>query len=82
MRASRVRADYKSDLNPAEFSRLAARGFTGLLLPGVDGDSAGLFVFNDPLWGILIASLRETCEASGASWREVNESEFEARWAR
>lgn len=55
---------------------LSGAGVTGLLLPGVDGDVAGLYTFNDDLWNESIAALRMACQGAGVEWRSVTETEF------
>jgi hypothetical protein len=56
--------------------RLALAGVVGLLLPGVDGQVAGLYTFGDDLWNNLIVDLSGLSAAMGMVWREVSEIEF------
>jgi hypothetical protein len=58
------------------FDQLASAGATGLLLPGVDGDVAGLYTFSEELFQRLIDALRRACEAGGTALHEVSEAQF------
>ena len=67
---------YRHALEREQFRSLAACGVTGILAPGVDGDVAGLYTFNDELWFALTSSLKDTCESFGVAWDDVQESAF------
>jgi hypothetical protein len=69
-------AHMRAAFDGAQFDGIAGTGATGLLLPGVDGDVAGLYAFSDRLWDGLASALRCACRNSGAVWREVEEGEF------
>ena len=70
------KAHYRHALDREQFRTLATCGVTGILAPGVDGDVAGLYAWNDELWFKLTGSLKSTCEASGATWIDVQEGAF------
>jgi hypothetical protein len=48
----------------------------GLLLPGVDGDFAGLTVFKQAVWTKLEEHLAEECRSVEAAWEIIPEQEF------
>jgi len=56
--------------------KLAGAGVTGLLVPGVDGDVAGLYTFSDDLWTASIDALGTACQGAGVECRNVTETEF------
>lgn len=56
--------------------KLTDRGVTGIVLPGVDGDVAGIYTFNDKLRDALLAELKARCEQSDVPFHEVSELEL------
>lgn len=60
----------------ARLKTLSNLGATGVLLPGVDGDVAGLYTFSSDLQNVLLASLKTACRDFGAGFRRVTETEF------
>lgn len=56
--------------------KLAGAGVTGVVLPGVDGDVAGIYTFTYNLRGELLAGLRAACERAGVQFRDVTEAEL------
>jgi hypothetical protein len=58
------------------FLTLTDFGITGIVLPGVDGDVAGIFTFAGKLLDELLAALRAACEDAGAGFRNVTEAEL------
>jgi hypothetical protein len=59
-----------------EFFRLIDKGIAGLVLPGVDGDVAGVYLFSESLVGPSLRSLKRACEEEGVQFREVTEDEL------
>jgi hypothetical protein len=51
-------------------------GFIGILLPGVDGDVAGLWVFDPSTKQRLIDAMRTQCEATVYHFEVLTEKEF------
>jgi hypothetical protein len=51
-------------------------GFTGMLLPGVDGDVAGLWIFDPVAKRQLMKALLRWCEAAGYRLTNTTEDEF------
>ncbi|MGA9918233.1 hypothetical protein [Paraburkholderia sp.] len=62
--------------NAKQLSKLADVGVTGVVLPGVDGDVAGIYTFSDDFLQDLLSQLKSECERAGAQWREVTEVQF------
>lgn len=60
----------------AGLQTLSHSGVIGVLLPGVDGDVAGLYTFSSGLQKSLIASLKTACLDLGTEYRVVTADEF------
>jgi hypothetical protein len=60
----------------ARLHTLAAIGVTGVVLPGVDGDVAGIYTFAGGLQDALLSSLRMACAGVGATCRVVTDAEL------
>ena len=73
-----LRLAYESEA----FDVLSSIGVTGLLLPGVDGDVAGLYAFSRNLGDRLTSGFKKACADVGADWRSVSESELRELLAR
>jgi hypothetical protein len=60
----------------ARLHTLAGMGVTGVVLPGVDGDVAGIYTFAGGLQDALLTSLRIVCADVGATCRVVTGAEL------
>jgi hypothetical protein len=58
------------------FDQLADIGVTGVVVPGVDGDVAGIYTFDAGLRDRLISSVRTASNEAGAEFQIVSEAEF------
>jgi len=62
--------------DPARLHRLCDDGFSGVMLPGVDGDVAGVYTCAAGLRDSLLESLEAACRDIGARFRKVAEDQF------
>jgi hypothetical protein len=62
--------------NGDSLHKLADTGVTGVVLPGVDGDVAGIYTFTSQLLKELLTGLRAACDRIGAQFQEVTEAEL------
>jgi hypothetical protein len=68
--------------DPARLHRLSDDGFSGVILPGVDGDVAGIYTFSADLRDKLLAELEAACHGAEAEFRIVREDQFADELAR
>ena len=61
---------------PEGFSELLGVGVTGLVLPGVDGDVAGIYTFGAGFRKDLIDAVRRECERAHVGFRNVPEKDL------
>jgi len=55
---------------------LLARGLTGLVRPGVDGDVAGLWIPDPAQRSAVLGALEARARGTGHPWRELDEPSF------
>jgi hypothetical protein len=62
--------------DPSRLHRLCDDGFSGVMLPGVDGDVAGIYTCAAGLRDALLDSLESACRDMGAQFHRVTEDQF------
>jgi hypothetical protein len=62
--------------DPARLHRLCDDGFSGVMLPGVDGDIAGIYTCAAGLRDALLDSLQAACRDIPTQFRRVMEDQF------
>jgi hypothetical protein len=55
---------------------LASAGFLGMVLPGVDGDVAGVYAFSDEIFRALFGAVRTACEEAGVLFMELTQDQL------
>jgi hypothetical protein len=73
---SLVKRHIEIAFKPEGFSKLAGLGVTGLILPGVDGDVAGIYTFGAGFQKELVDSVRHECDRAHVGFRKVTENDL------
>lgn len=71
-----TKSELQIDLTDAGIKKLMSFGIIGLVLPGVDGDVAGIYSFSTGLLNNLLDTIREECMRLDFPFLIINEQEM------
>lgn len=63
-------------LFPVDFETVSRAGFRGIVLPGVDGDAAGIYCLDAEFDSEVYSAVSVACPRNGCEFRQVTETEL------